>query len=126
MSVRETRQGKFRLAVLVALIPIIIGYAYYLTRPREQPVPEASAEVVQTQVLADGSVLIDGTAYSDPGILKAHWTALRERHPDLSANVQTSKGISPEALGKAIALFQAAGIDRVTFVTGPLPSKGPP
>jgi biopolymer transport protein ExbD len=123
MSGKGRQTNWFRIGAVIALIPIIIGYAYYLMRPHEQPVLDQTPEtIMRADVLPDGSVVMDGQSFSNPDKLKAKIDTLQSAHPHTSFYLRAPRDMKFEALGKAALLFQKSGAYKVVFVTPPKPA----
>jgi biopolymer transport protein ExbD len=114
---------KLRLAALIALTLITAGYAYYLFMPNRQveaPAP-APDTFIQAEVLADGSVVMQGERFSlsDPAKLKAKVAAIQKEHPNVGFNLHAAREMKFEPVGKAALLFQRSGAANVAFITEP-------
>ena len=115
--------NKFRLAALIALTLITAGYAYYLLMPHRQveaPAPTPDT-FVQAEVLADGSVMMQGEHFSlsDPAGLKAKVAAIQKTRPNVGFNLRAPRDMKFEPIGKAALLFQKSGAANVAFITEP-------
>ena len=114
---------KLRLAALIVLTLITAGYAYYLFMPhaRQAEVPPPPDTFVQAEVLADGSVMMQGEQFSlsDPAKLKAKVAAIQRAHPNVGFNLHAAREMKFEPVGKAALLFQRSGAAHVAFITEP-------
>jgi hypothetical protein len=88
-------------------------------------VAHALPDSVRAEVRDDGSVVIEGTRYTDPVPLGVALKKLKQRH--VSLHVWGKPLVNFEAVGKAILLLQKAGCAegcmKIGFITEPAPGR---
>jgi biopolymer transport protein ExbD len=110
--------NRFRYIILAVLIVLTVGYGYYLYRlyVPAAPAPVAQAPSVTVAVLADGSVVIEGTTYSNAAALKPKLAEIERAHPGTGYTINAPRGQDFNGIAKAVVLMQQAGAKTVWVV----------
>lgn len=109
--------NRLRLAALIALTLITAGYAYYMFAPQRPPEPLPPDTIIRVEVLADGSVVMEGERFSDAAKLRAKVAAIQKEHSNAGFSLHAPPDMNFEPVGKAALLFQRSGAAHVAFVT---------
>ncbi len=84
------------------------------------PATAATApNVVLIRIEADGSFELNGVRYTDPNIFKAKLAEMEKQKPAPQLSLVAPHATSMETLGRAIKLFQAAGIPKFGVLVEP-------
>jgi hypothetical protein len=107
--------NKFRYAILIVLVIVTVGYGWYLYRlnaPAEPPHPVS----VAVEVLADGSVRIEGTVYASKAALAPKIAAVQREHPDAGFSITAPRGDDFNGIAKAVVLMRQSGANTVWVI----------
>jgi len=110
--------NRFRIAILTVLVIVTVGYGWYLFRLYVPAAPPQPYSVV-VQVLADGSVRIDGSVYADEKALAPAIAAIQRQHPDAGFSITAPRGDDFNGIAKAVVLMQKSGARTVWVINEP-------
>jgi len=111
--------------IMLVLLVLFIVTASVATTRIEVNLPRADAEAepdeqspIVISIDRHGDYRLDGTSIR-PQELREQLLTLHEQHPDRGVQLQADREVPFDRVGKAMAMIQAGGIDRIAVLTMP-------